>query len=307
MKRAVPLFYIPFFVIGLFFISYAQENGSRVLYKSVVLTTPNLFTSGIEGPAVDRTGIIYAVNFDHQGTIGQVTPNGISSLFIELPEGSIGNGIRFDSDGNMLIADYTKHNILKVDMTTKEISVLAHEPEMTQPNDIAIDEKDRIYASDPNFRLKKGRIWRIENNKVFLLDSMQGATNGIEVSPDDKILYVNASPKVWAYDLSEKGEVKNKRLLIEFPDFVMDGMRCDVNGNLYIARFGKGTVVKVSPSGNILEEVQLTGKRPTNVAFGGEDGCTVYVTLQDMGNIESFRVDAPGREWKMQSKTNKIK
>jgi sugar lactone lactonase YvrE len=46
--------------------------------------------------------------------------------------------------------------------------------------------------------------------------------------------------------------------------------------------------------------VLLSGKRPTNVAFGGDDGCTVYVTLQDKGNIEFFRVDAPGREWKMQ-------
>ena len=300
MKYALPLFFIPFLVTGLF-VQVSAQNG---LYKSSVFTSPDLFNSGIEGPAVDKSGIIYAVNFDRQGTIGQVTPEGKASLFIELPEGSIGNGIRFDSQGNMLIADYTKHNILKVDMATRKISVVANEPDMTQPNDIAIDEKDRIYASDPNFKLKKGRIWRIENDKVFLLDSMQGATNGIEVSPDDKILYVNASPKVWAYDLSEKGEVKNKRLLIEFPDFVMDGMRCDVNGNLYIARFGKGTVVKVSPSRKILEEVQLTGKRPTNVAFGGKDGCTVYVTLQDKGNIESFRVDSPGREWKMQSKVN---
>ena len=305
MKYAVPLFYIPLFVIGLFFTTFAQEPASAGLYKSSVLTPPNLFTSGIEGPAVDKSGIIYAVNFDHQGTIGQVTPAGSASLFIELPQGSIGNGIRFNSEGNMLIADYTKHNILKVDMTTREITVHAHEPSMNQPNDIAIDSKDRIYASDPDFKLKKGRIWRIWNNKVFLLDSLQGATNGIEISPDDKILYVNASPKVWAYDLSKTGEVKNKRLLIEFSDFVMDGMRCDINGNLYIARFGKGTVVKVSPAGQVLEEVLLTGKRPTNVAFGGEDGCTVYVTLQDKGNIESFRVDAPGREWKMQAKSNR--
>lgn len=302
MKYAVPLSLVHLFIIGFFLANYAQHSEPLGLYRSMVLTPVNQFTSGIEGPAVNKSGIIYAVNFDRQGTIGQITPEGNASLFIELPEGSIGNGIRFDSRGNMLIADYTGHNILKVDMTTKEVAVLAHESSMNQPNDIAIDSDDRIYASDPDFKSKKGRIWRIENNKVFLLDSMQGATNGIEISPDDKILYVNASPKVWAYDLSSKGEVSNKRLLIEFPDFVMDGMRCDVKGNLYIARFGKGTVVKVSSTGEVLQEVQLAGKRPTNVAFGGEDGCTVYVTLQDKGNIESFRVDAPGREWKMLTK-----
>jgi len=76
-------------------------------------------------------------------------------------------------------------------------------------------------------------------------------------------------------------------------------MRCDTKGNLYIARFGKGTVVKVSPGGKVIREIALIGKRPTNVAFGGKDGCTVYVTLQDQRNIESFLVDFPGREWKM--------
>ena len=61
----------------------------------------------------------------------------------------------------------------------------------------------------------------------------------------------------------------------------------------------KELVVKVSPSGKILQEITLTGKNPSNIAFGGKDGCTAYVTLQDQGNIEMFRVDNPGREWKM--------
>ena len=285
---------------GCFQVAVAQKSASRELFKSSVFTPVNSFTSGVEGPAVDKSGNLYAVNFNHQGTIGQVTPEGIAKVFIELPGGSIGNGIRFDSWGNMLIADYTNHNVLKVEMATKMVSVFAHEPRMHQPNDIAIDSKDRIYASDPDFKAGNGRIWRIDTNaKVTLLDSLQGPANGIEISADEKTLYVNAVPKVWAYDLLPTGDVTNKHLLIEFADFGMDGMRCDVKGNLYIARFGKGTVVKVSPDGKILQEITLTGKRPTNVAFGGKDGCTVYVTLQDQGNIESFLTDFPGREWKM--------
>jgi sugar lactone lactonase YvrE len=232
-----------------------------------------------------------------------VTPQGNASIFIELPNGSIGNGIRFDSNGNMFIADYTNHNILKVEMTTKKLSVFAHEPAMTQPNDIAIDSKNRIYASDPNFKAGKGRIWRIDTaGKVTLLDSLQGATNGIEVSTDEKTLYVNAVPKVWAYDLLPNGDITNKHLVIEFPDFGMDGMRCDIHGNLYIARIGKGTIVKVSPEGKVLQEVPLIGKNPTNVAFGGKDGKTMYVTLMDQGNLESFLTDSQGREWMMNRK-----
>jgi len=278
----------------------AQKEAIPEMFRSSVLTPVNSFTSGVEGPAVDRKGTLYAVNFDRQGTIGVVTPEGAGEVFVELPGGSIGNGIRFDSHGDMLIADYTNHNVLKVDMKTRKISVFANEPRMHQPNDIAIDSRDRVYASDPDWKAGKGRIWRIDNNgKITLLDSLDGAANGIEVSTDEKTLYVNAVPNVWAYDLLQDGNVGKKRLLITFPDFGMDGMRCDVKGNLYIARFGKGTVVKVSPEGKVLNEIVLIGKRPTNVAFGGKDGRTVFVTLQDQGNIESFVADEPGREWKM--------
>ena len=278
---------------------------SGELFKSSVFTPVKSFTSGAEGPAVDRDGILYAVNFSREGTVGSITPAGSGNIFIELPDGSIGNGIRFSRNGNMLIADYTKHNILKVDMSTRQLSVFAHEPLMNQPNDLAIDSKDRIYASDPDWKAGTGRIWRIDlNGKSALLEDKMGTTNGIEVSPDDKLLYVNESVqrKVWVYDLTADGEIHNKRLLIEFPDFGMDGMRCDTEGNLYITRHGKGTVAKVSPSGNILKEITLTGKKPSNIAFGGKDGRTAYVTLQDQGNIEMFRVDKPGREWKMSEK-----
>ncbi|GAB3801116.1 SMP-30/gluconolactonase/LRE family protein [Spirosoma humi] len=270
--------------------------------KSSIFTPANGFTSGVEGPAVDKAGMVYAVNFGKQGTIGQITPDGKASVFVELPEGSIGNGIRFSKRGDMFIADYPKHNILKVVMGTKKLTVFANEPRMNQPNDIAIDSKDRLYASDPNWKENTGNIWRIDTDgKVTLLEANMGTTNGIDVSPDNKTLYVNESAqrKVWAYDLSADGKASNKRLLIEFPDFGMDGMRCDTKGNLYIVRYGKGTVVKLSPAGKVLQEIQLIGKKPTNIAFGGKDGRTAYVTLQDQGNLETFRVDTPGQEWAM--------
>ncbi len=86
------------------------------ILKSSDLTAPKTFTGGVEGPAVDKAGNLYAVNFAREGTIGIITPSGQQGIFIELPNKSIGNGIRFNSNGEMLIADYTNHNILKVDM-----------------------------------------------------------------------------------------------------------------------------------------------------------------------------------------------
>ena len=275
---------------------------NKELFLSREFTPVDGFTSGIEGPACDAAGNLYAVNYERQHTIGKVTPDGAASVFVELPTGSIGNGIRFDSEGFMFIADYTNHNVLKVDMDTREISVHAHEPTMNQPNDIAIGANDIIYASDPNWAETTGQIWRVDTDgKVTLLEADMGTTNGIEVNPNEKILYVNESAQrnVWAYDLSSEGEVSNKRLLIQFPDFNMDGMRCDVEGNLYITRHGKGTVAKLSPAGEVLLEVELTGKLCSNIAFGGPDGCTCYVTMADRGNVEVFRADLPGRSWQL--------
>ena len=105
---------------------------SEQLFISQTFTEPDGFTSGVEGPACDAEGNLYAVNYARQHTIGRVTPEGECSVFITLPNGSIGNGIRFNRAGFMFIADYTNHNVLKVDMKTREISVHAHEPTMNQ-------------------------------------------------------------------------------------------------------------------------------------------------------------------------------
>ena len=272
------------------------------LFVAQEFTPIDGFTSGIEGPACDADGNLYAVNYERQHTIGIVTPDGDASIFVELSLGSIGNGIRFDSEGFMFIADYTNHNVLRVDMDTREISVYAHQPTMNQPNDLAIGANDIIYASDPNWGASTGQIWRVDTDgTVTLLEADMGTTNGIEVSPDEKVLYVNESAQrnVWAYDLSPAGDISNKRLLIQFPDFNMDGMRCDIEGNLYITRHGKGTVAKLSPAGEVLLEVPLTGKLCSNIAFGGPDGRTCYVTMADRGNVEVFRTDIPGRSWQL--------
>lgn len=271
---------------------------SNELYIAAEFTPRGGFTGGIEGPACDRDGNIYAVNFARQGAIGKVTPQGECSVFVELADGSVGNGIRFNSKGDMLIADYTNHNVLKVEMATREISVYAHEPSANQPNDICITDDDIVFASDPSWARGDGQMWRVgKDGKFVLLERNMGTTNGIEVSPDGRALYVNETVqrRVWAYDLSRDGEISNKRLLIQFPDYAMDGMRCDADGNLYITRWGKGTVAKVSPRGELLLEVRLHGANCTNIAFGGPDGCTAYVTVADNGNLESFRVPVKGR------------
>jgi sugar lactone lactonase YvrE len=126
-----------------------------------------------------------------------------------------------------------------------------------------------------------------------------GTTNGIEVSPDGKTLYVNESVQrnIWAFTIAPDGSLKNKRLFKKFDDYGFDGMRCDIDGNLYATRHGKGTVVKLSPKGIVLKEIDVLGEHPTNICFGGPDGRTAYVTEAKQMRLVQFRVDRPGLEW----------
>jgi gluconolactonase len=295
-----PSRFLPAIVIALLSATAPAED--QPLFVSTPLTADNLFTTGIEGPACDAEGNIYAVNFDKQHTIGKVTPDGKVELFVTLPEGSTGNGIRFGRDGTMYVADYTGHNVLRVDMKTKAVTVFAHEPKMNQPNDIAIAADGTLYASDPNWKAGAGQLWRIDRDgSVRLLASGLGTTNGIDVSPDGKTLYVNESVQrgVWAFPIKPDGSLGERQLVKQFDDFGFDGMRCDVDGNIYTTRHGKGTVLKLSPKGEVLREIDVLGANPTNICFGGPDGRTAYVTEVAHRRLVQFRVDRPAIEWEL--------
>jgi gluconolactonase len=268
------------------------------LFLAEDFTAENIFTNNIEGPAFDHDGKLYVVNYQKDGTIGYVKADGSVQMFVELPPGSTANSIQFDSRGNMLLADFTGHNILKVDMPSKRVSVFAHNSQFNQPNDICINSRNQLFASDPNWKNSTGKLWRIEKNgRTVLLDSTMGTTNGIELSPDEKILYVNESvqKKIWAFDVDKSGNISNKRLVHEVADFGFDGMKCDREGNLYVTRYGKGTILVLSPDGKMIREISLKGKNCSNLVFGGLNGKLVYVTLQDRKGMEMFRNNIPGK------------
>lgn len=262
-------------------------------------TEENVFSENIEGPSFGPDGRLYVVNYLRDGTIGVISSDGVPELYVALPEGSIGNSIKFNSRGEMLVADFKGHNVLKIVRTdsTPQVGVLVHEDSFNQPNDLCINSHDQVFASDPNWKAGTGKIWRIDpTGSAVLLDSTMGTTNGITLSPDERILYVNESVqrKVWKFSVDENGNLSGKTLFTEFADFGMDGMKCDREGNLYITRYGKGTIAIYSPEGKFMREVQLKGKNCSNLVFGGNDGKTVYVTLQDRKCMETFVNEIPG-------------
>lgn len=281
----------------------APAGAQEPLFHARDLVGDGVFTDKIEGPATGPDGALYVVNFAHDGSIGRVQRDadgrGQATLFVDLPDGSIGNGIRFDRRGRMYVADYGQHRILRIALRSKRIEVYATLPGAFQPNDIAMAPDGTLYASDPDWKHDGGQLWRIDRDRsAHLIETGMGTTNGIEVSPDGKRLYVNESVqrRIWVYDRAADGAVSNKRLFASFADAGLDGMRCDIDGNLYVARYDAGKVIVLAPDGTLLHEVATKGRKPTNLAFGGADGRDVDVTLQDRGAIETFRSDRPGRE-----------
>ncbi len=287
-------------LLGLGSLGVAAAADKDKLFVATPLTAEKSFTAGIEGPGCDARGNVYAVNYGKQQTIGRVTPEGKAEVFVELPGKSTGNGIVFDHEGRMYVADYVGHNVLRIEPPTRQVTVFAHQNKMNQPNDLAIAPDDTLYASDPNWSNGTGQIWRIDRKgNVTLAAEKMGTTNGIEVGPDGKTLYVNESVQknVWAFEIGRDGALSGKRLVKKFDDYGFDGMRCDVDGNLYISRYGKGTVAVLSPAGKVVREIDVLGESPSNLCFGGPDGRTVYVTEVTKQRLVQFRVDRPGLAW----------
>jgi signal peptidase len=288
-------------------ISIAATSASAEprLFESRQVTPSGEYTGGIEGPAADLDGDLFVVNFGRPGTIGRLAAGGSrSEKFFDLPQGSVGNAIRFDSHGTMLVADYRKHTIFAIRKGTKEPEVVFHSDLMHQPNDITIARDGTIYTSDPNWKGRNGRIWRIWTDadgrvqgEAMIAPRAMGTTNGIDLSPDDKTLYVGESNngQLWAYGVSGN-ELTSPRLLKTFEADSIDGLRTDVDGKLLIARIRKGVIAVLKPDATLQQDVVLLGLEPTNLAFGGPDGRTVFVTQRQGRFIEAFRTDREGRE-----------
>jgi len=295
----------------------AGRAGAQALFESRQITPSGEYTSGIEGPAVDADGILYVPNLRNSGTIGRLKPGAArSEPFTKLPSrcddpraqvrpgGSIGNGIRFDRDGRMYVADFNCHNVFVIERGRTVPRPYFHSARFNQPNDLAIAADGTLYASDPSFKHHSGQVWRITRGpdgtgrgEVMSSERTMGTTNGIDLSPDGTTLYVGESEthELWAYRL-DGAKLVAPWLVKKFDAFEIDGLRTDVDGRIFVTRPSNGTVAVLTPDGNLVREIALRGKVPTNLTFGGADGKTVFVTQRDGRFIEAFLADRPGRE-----------
>lgn len=298
-------------IAGLFALlaaAVASSSAAQTPFQNEPLTRAGLFTRHIEGPGVDIAGNLYVCNFTSDGTVGRLRPGSVDpERFISLPPGSVPNGIRFDKNGRMFLADYKGHTIFVVEPGARVAAVYFRSAQFHQPNDLAISSEGMLFASDPDFHGHSGRIWRVSrrpdgraSGEIMEADRLMGTTNGLDLSPDEKTLFVSESDtrEVWAYTV-DGNRLTSPRMMHRFDGpqaEELDGLRTDADGRIFVARPGAGTIAILGVDGSLLREVRTLGANPSNLTFGGPDGETVYVTNASTRGVERFLTDRPGRE-----------
>jgi gluconolactonase len=261
-----------------------------------------------EGPTVDREGNVYFTETVFQ-RIMKLTPKGVLSVFREGSNSA--NGLLIDPEGRLIacegaasqrmgVTQTFKPQITRTDLRTGKIEVLADGYQgkpFVGPNDVTIDSKGRLYFTD----LTGGAVYRLDGpgqiTRILTTPEIQ-RPNGIQVSPDDKTLYLieangaqGGARMIRAFDLRPDGTVTNMRVHYNFyPGRSADGMSIDSQGNLYAsAGMGqlRGTsetldtktgIYVISPQGKLLKFTPIPEDYITNNAFGGPDMKTLYVT-----------------------------
>ena len=161
---------------------------------------------------------------------------------------------------------------------------------LNSPNDVAVKSDGSIWFTDPPFgllgyyegyRVKQElpmNVYRVDGatGEMTVVESEVSRPNGLCFSPDESRLYLvesGATPRnVYAYDVVGGTKLANRRKFIDVGAGTPDGMRCDVDGNLWMG-WGMGDpaldgVCIFNPEGRLIGRINLP-ERCANLCFGG--------------------------------------
>lgn len=234
-------------------------------------------------------------------TVYEWTEEGGSAEFIT-PSGHA-NGLAVDASGRLLLAQHDGQLGRRTDDGDIAPLVTSYEGKrLNSPNDLTVAGDGSIYFTDPpygvddaNRELDFSGVYRFSaDGTLTVLTKRFSRPNGICLSPDESRLYVNDSSEnvVWVYDVTEDGGITNGQQFAAprgDAEGNTDGMKVDADGNLYTT--GPGGIWVYSPDGEQLGRISIP-VAPTNLAFGGPDGRTLYVTARQ--NVYRVRVNARG-------------
>jgi len=203
------------------------------------------------------------------------------------------NGNTRDRQGRLITCEHGGRRVTRTEYDGT-ISVVADRYEgkrLNSANDVVVKSDGSIWFTDPPFGLLGNYEGRVAPQElpmnVYRVDAATGAMNVVEnevsrpnglcFSPDESKLYLvesGTSPRnVYVYDVTGGGKsLSNRRKLIDVGAGTPDGMRCDVDGNLWMG-WGMGSaqvdgVNVYNPDGRLIGRINLP-ERCANVCFGG--------------------------------------
>ena len=278
-----------------------------------------------EGPAWDGSGLLFT-HIPSSRIIRYDPESRGSSLF--RADTNNANGLMFDADGRLYACEGGGRRVVRYE-SDGSVTTLADGFEgkrLNVPNDLAIDDKGRVWFTDP-FYDGAGGPWSLDrankdldHDSVYRLDEQSDGSwaisrvtydttrpNGLLFSLDHSVLYVAQSGRdadekreLRAYPVNADGSLGDCSVLHDFGAHRgIDGMVLDTEGNIIatagIREGGPGPMVYVfAPDGEVLETHPTPTDRPTNCSFGGADLTTLYVTTGG-GDVYMAHTDRQGR------------
>ena len=243
-----------------------------------------------EGPVWDKVGYLYVSDETLNKIFKLDVNNGTKQEVIALGDP---DGNTYDRERRILDCASVLRAVIRLSPDGKEYSIVSDRYEgkrFNSPNDVVLGPDGAIYFTDPTSDLPKGQkqeipfqgVYRISKSGwVTLLIKDIGQPNGLAFSPDGKKLYVDDDQdrNIRVYDFQPDGSVTNGRIFGSEvgPDKgeVPDGMRLDMNGNLYVV--GPGGIWIWSAAGEHLGTI-IVPEQPANLTWGGRDYSTLYIT-----------------------------
>jgi gluconolactonase len=306
-------------VVSTLFVAVGCALTSPLIAQVPEVATTVAFT---EGPTVDRNGNVYFTDIITQRIL-KLSADGVLSIFRE--NSNVANGLLIDPQGRLIACEGAAFErpgvklkgtpkVTRTELATGRVEVLADSFDGTPlvgPNDVTIDGQGRLYFTE----LNGAAVYRIDGpGKVarILAAPDVRSPNGIQISPDDRTLYLIESNQaqggprlIRRYDLQPDGTVRNMRVHYDFsPGRSGDGMSIDTQGNLYVSAgmnqlrgtsetlATKTGVYVISPDGKLLKMFPIAEDFITNNAFGGSDMKTLYVTAGK--TLYKLRTDIAG-------------
>ena len=282
----------------------------RLVDKDAPLDRISYGMTFAEGPVWDRRNQqLYWVDIIGS-TIWKWKP-GVGREVVLRPSGHA-NGMTFDRQGRLTVAGWSLRTIWRFekDGSITTIATNYKGKKFNSPNDIVVHSSGATYwtdsagglvipgmlAEDCQRYLDMQGVFRLspDGKKVALAIADCTYPNGLCFSPDEKILYVNDSRLglIRAFKVNDDGSVGAGRLFHNMggdEPGVADGMKCDVEGNIYCT--GPNGVHVIDAKGRLLGRLKIPG-HSTNMAWGDDDWCSLYVTTYN--SVYRTRVKVPG-------------